>query len=147
MKRKKLLCVITFLMLLVSAARSQPKAQLSETVDTNYVNKLLQQSKESLNESPDKAISIATKAKESAEKIGFTKGIATALKNIGIGYYYQGKYIETLDYWTQSLKLFESLKDQIGVSNLLNNSSAINKYLRALSCVSFLFASISPWLL
>lgn len=125
MKRKKLLCVITFLVLLVSAARSQPKAQLSETVDTNYVNKLLQQSKESLNESPDKAISIATKAKESAEKIGFTKGIATALKNIGIGYYYQGKYIETLDYWTQSLKLFESLKDQIGVSNLLNNISAI----------------------
>jgi tetratricopeptide (TPR) repeat protein len=56
---------------------------------------------------------------------GFKKGVAYALKNIGLAYYTKGKYSETLGYWQQSLKLFEVIGDQTGVSNLLNNIGAI----------------------
>jgi class 3 adenylate cyclase len=93
--------------------------------DTILINTLLQQSRDSLNESPEKAIELAMQAKDLSEKAGFQSGHAYALKNIGLGYYYQGKYIETLDYWNQSLKLFDSLKDQIGVANILNNIGAV----------------------
>jgi class 3 adenylate cyclase len=89
------------------------------------VNSLLQQSKEHFGDDPVKAINFAIQAKEMAEKINFLKGKALALKNIGIGYYYQGKYLETLEYWNESLKIFEQLKDDIGVANLLNNIAAI----------------------
>ena len=127
MKRIKLLHTIGLFVWLSLANNIQTRAQATdgEKVDTGFINKLLQQSKESLNESPDKAISLATQAKDLSEKIGFMKGKALALKNIGLGYYYQSKYIETLDYWNKSLRLFESLKDEVGVANLLNNIGAI----------------------
>jgi class 3 adenylate cyclase len=47
------------------------------------------------------------------------------LKNIGMLYYQKGRYVETLDYWSQSLELFEELKDDIGISNMLNNIGAV----------------------
>jgi class 3 adenylate cyclase/tetratricopeptide (TPR) repeat protein len=93
--------------------------------DTAMVNNLLQQSKEQFNNDPAKSISLAMQAKDLAEKISFIRGEALALKNVGLGYYYQGKYLETLEYWNESLKIFEQLKDEIGVANLLNNIAAI----------------------
>ena len=30
-----------------------------------------------------------------------------------------------LDYWNQSLQIFESIKDDVGISNMLNNIGAI----------------------
>ncbi len=108
-------------------ADSQPsdKPATWQTADTAMINSLLNQSKEMFGESPERAVILAQQAKDLAEKVGFTEGLAYAYKNIGLGYYFQGKNIETLDNWNQSLKIFESLEDQIGVSNLLNNISAI----------------------
>ena len=93
--------------------------------DTASVNFLIQTSKSKLTTSPDSAIMLAQQAVQISEKIGFEKGRATALKNIGLGYYYQGKYLETLDYWTQSLEIFESIKDENGIANLQNNIAAV----------------------
>ncbi len=89
--------------------------------DTNKVNSQLLLSKKYFGTDPNLAIKIASEARDLSEKINFPKGIAYALKNIGIAYYMQGKYIETLDYWQQSEKVFQSMNDKVGVANILSN--------------------------
>ncbi len=122
MKTMKILLAIS-LLLFLKRASGQSSAEF--TADTTTVNVLLQQSKDSLTSNPNKAISLAMQARDLAEKSQFLKGKAYALKNIGLGNYYQGKYVETLDYWNQSLSIFETLNDKLGVANLLNNIGAI----------------------
>lgn len=93
--------------------------------DTIKVNILLDLSKRLYSLEPDESIRFGNQANELAQKSDFKKGVAYALKNIGLAYYTKGKYSETLGYWQQSLKLFEVIGDQTGVSNLLNNIGAI----------------------
>jgi signal transduction histidine kinase/CheY-like chemotaxis protein len=93
--------------------------------DTIKVNILLDLSKRLYSLEPDESIRLGNQANDLAEKSGFKKGVAYALKNIGLAYYTKGKYSETLGYWQQSLKLFEVIGDSTGVSNLLNNIGAI----------------------
>lgn len=63
----------------------------------------------------------AKKARDFADAIGFKKGKAYALKNMGVVEYYQGNYLAVLDYWLKSLEIFESIGDDLGVANLTNN--------------------------
>jgi len=93
--------------------------------DTIKVNILLDLSKRLYSLEPDESIRLGNQANDLAEKSDFKKGVAYALKNIGLAYYTKGKYSETLVYWQQSLKSFEVIGDQMGVSNLLNNIGAI----------------------
>ena len=37
----------------------------------------------------------------------------------------KGKYAETLDYWNQSLRIFETMKDDVGIANMLSNIGAV----------------------
>ena len=60
-----------------------------------------------------------------ANTLGYKEGMAYSLKNIGMAEYYQGNYLDVLDYWSQSLETFESIKDTIGITNMLNNLGAI----------------------
>ena len=123
---KKQLVVTGLFIILTSGTFSQkPIDGLTNDADTSTVNKLLQLSKEKLGTAPDSSISIALQAVQIADLIDFQKGKALALKNVGLGYYYQGKYLETLDYWTRSLHLFESMKDETGIANLLSNIGAV----------------------
>jgi len=125
MKNKKV-SLIALLMSFAAITFSQETKPAPEaTTDTAKVNALLQQSKDLFATDPNKAIGIATEAKNLAAKVGYPQGEATALKNIGIGYYYQGKYVETLDYWEQSIKMFEDIKDEKGIANLLSNIAAV----------------------
>jgi tetratricopeptide (TPR) repeat protein len=107
------------------------------------VNSLLLLSKKYFNEEPEEAIRIANQARNLAEKIKFKKGEAYALKNIGIGYYMQGKYLETFEHWNKSMKCFDALDDQQGVANILSNigsvyfdqgddANALDNYLKSL---------------
>jgi len=93
--------------------------------------------------SPEEAINFGTQGKELAENINYQTGLAYALKNIGLGYYKRGDYVETSIYWEESLEIFESLGDDLGSANLLSNlgvvltdlgkdDKAINNYLRSL---------------
>ncbi|HRH02290.1 MAG TPA: adenylate/guanylate cyclase domain-containing protein [Bacteroidia bacterium] len=102
----------------IDSLKTVVKSGIDDTTKVNALNSLC---KKYLGNNPQEAIKIATEAKELAEKTGFQKGKAYALKNIGIAYYTQGKYIETLDYWQQSEVVFKSLNDKVGVANILSN--------------------------
>jgi len=66
----------------------------------------------------DSAIALASRS-------GFRKGQAYALKNKGLVNYYQGKYLDVFDNWTQSLNLFESIGDPLGIANMASNLGVI----------------------
>jgi signal transduction histidine kinase len=106
-------------------ARAQSKTQ-SYAADTVKVNALIAKSKAFAGNEPEEAIKYSIQAKELSERIRFTKGAALALKNIGNVYYTQGKYLEAVNYWTQSLTGFRSMNDLVGVSNILNNIGVIH---------------------
>jgi adenylate cyclase len=126
MKQKlKFISLSLFIASIGSFAQKPPVDELTITKDTASVNLLLKESKGKLGTSPDSAISLAIQAKSLAEEINYPQGKALSLKNIGLGYYYQGKSLETLDYWTQSLAMYESLKDETGIANLLSNIGAV----------------------
>ncbi|HAK12675.1 MAG TPA: adenylate/guanylate cyclase domain-containing protein [Chitinophagaceae bacterium] len=121
--RKELICLCS---LASSVAYSQNVSIRNYTSqDTIRVNQLLSISKSNFSKAPDSAIIYAVKAKELAVSVNYQEGVAYALKNIGIAYYYQGKDIEALDFWKQSLEIFKSIKDEIGTANILNNIGAI----------------------
>src|SRR5215212_1169759 len=102
MKKRPLSLFVLLIGLAITVYSQSSNSSAQNEGDTAFINKLIDQSKDSLNESPQKAIVLATRARDLAEKTGFLEGKAKALKHIGLGYYYQGKYIETLDYWNQS---------------------------------------------
>jgi adenylate cyclase len=76
-------------------------------------------------EHPDSTISIGMTAKTLAEKIGYQKGVALAAKQVGYGYYLQGKYREAFKLWQQSLEAYQAIGDKKGVANMLSNQGAI----------------------
>src|SRR6516225_3866247 len=93
-----------------------------DTARVDLMNKL---SVAYFNTSPDKAMKYGTDARTLAESSGYTQGLAYALKNIGIAYYMQADYVQTLTYWNQSLKEFENANDKKGIANILSNLGAI----------------------
>lgn len=93
--------------------------------DTTRVNLLNTISYSLFTSAPAEAVDYGKQALNLAESTNFKKGIAYALKNIGLGYYMQGNFLEVLNYWDQSLKVFETMNDKLGVSNILNNLGAI----------------------
>src|SRR5215204_3718568 len=126
MKWKLLILCIGFISIWIKGI-SQPIPSEEATVkDTLLVNSLLQQSREHFNDDPDKALALAIQAKELAEKNSFENGVGYALKNIGICYFNQSKYLEALDFWNQAIKVFESINDKVGVSNMLANIGSVH---------------------
>jgi len=71
--------------------------------------------------SNDESLKYSEKARDLSTELGYIKGKALALKQIGNANYYKGNYLEVFDYWTQSLENYEILKDSIGISNILSN--------------------------
>ncbi len=108
-----------------SYTKSQNIIQTSFKDDTTRVNNLILASKNQFNTNPAKSIIYGKQAYALAEKIKFKTGAAYALKNIGIAYYIQGKYAETLEYWQRSLSIFQSIGDKLGEANLLSNLGGV----------------------
>ena len=94
-------------------------------VDTFQVKILNDLSYSVLNQDPDQAITYGLMAKEMAELVDYDIGLAYALKNMGLGFYYLGDYLKVLEYWTESLNTFEHARDTVGIANMLNNLGAI----------------------
>ncbi len=133
-KKKHFLTFIILLFISFSIGFSQETSQnVFSKEDTIRVNQLLSLSKSYFSKAEDSAIAYALKAKELAESVQYQEGIAYALKNIGIGYYNQGKDVEALDNWKRSLDIFKSIKDEIGTANILNNIGAIYFYQKDLT--------------
>src|SRR5829696_7300128 len=115
MKKQKL----SFLVLLISLAisiysQAQVNTEGDKKMDTASVNAMLQESKDLLKVDINKAIGRAKLAGEMADEINYPQGKALALKNIGLGYFRQGNYLETLNKWFESLRIYESISDQNG---------------------------------
>ena len=94
--------------------------------DTVKVNTLITLSGSMLRSNSDEALKYAREAKDLADKLGFQRGQAYALKSIGMGYYFQGNYFETVIIWQQSLSTFQKIGDKLGIANMLNNLGAVN---------------------
>ena len=120
-----------FLVILIALAMniySQPNIQNiqdEKEIDTATVNSILKESRDLLGSDVEKAISRARLALDMADKINFPQGKAWALKNIGIGYFRQGNYLETLNNWFESLNIYEKVGDETGIANLLSNIAAV----------------------
>jgi serine phosphatase RsbU (regulator of sigma subunit)/tetratricopeptide (TPR) repeat protein len=93
--------------------------------DSTKVEVLISICKTECRELPDSAIFHGNEALKMSEKLEYRKGIADAYKYIGMGYYFLGKYFETINYWQQALNSFESINDKVGVSNILSNLGAL----------------------
>ena len=126
MNLKKIIFSLSlFFASLTAFSQNEPGEQAPVNGDTTFVNTLLQQSKAHFTDSPAKAIDLAYQAKVIAQNLHFQKGEAYALKNIGIAYYFQGKYLEALDYYQQSLKFFTEIKDYVGMANIYSNIGVV----------------------
>ena len=98
---------------------------VSSGQDTAKVDLLIELSRYYVRSSPDTAILICEEAEELAQKLNYRDGVATALKYIGMAYYFQGKYLETIQYWQRSKEVFEQSGNTKGVANMLSNIGAI----------------------
>jgi class 3 adenylate cyclase len=94
--------------------------------DSLKVNTLIDISGSLLRVDTKEALRYAKEALALAEKLDFVRGQAYALKSIGMSYYFQGNYIETLLFWQQSLSAFQTIGDKLGIANMLNNLGAVN---------------------
>ena len=95
--------------------------------DTAMVSTLNNLGLELLNQGEiDESLNYSEKARDLATELGYTKGKALSLKQIGNANYYKGNFLEVFDYWEQSLENFEILKDSIGISNILSNLGIIH---------------------
>ncbi len=146
-KARLLLFLITLIPFLVNGQNvylDSLKVELANTRDDTIKVKILNAISNSIySSSPDEAIAYGTQAKELAEQINDSTGMAYALKNIGLGHYIYFNHVEVSINWEQSLAIFEALNDDLGSANLLSNlgviysaqgddAKAIDYYLRSL---------------
>lgn len=93
--------------------------------DSSRVLTLIELSSQYYRNNTEEARRLATKAKDLAGVSSYTYGVAYAHKAIGMTYYFEGDYIDVLVHWKLALEAFESIADQNGVSNILNNIGAV----------------------
>lgn len=74
---------------------------------------------------PSEAIDYGKQAYDLAKNLDYKSGLAIASKNIGIGYYFLGNYVEALIHWEKSLSIFRSMEDDLGAANIMTNLGAI----------------------
>ncbi len=131
MKRQKIFIHIFFICLpAIGVAQNNFVDSLKLLVskgnnDTSKVNNLLLLSKEYISLSPADAIKYSNEAKDLSEKLRYRPGVAYAQKNIGMVYYNQTKYVETIEHWTQSYLLFDSIGDKVNEALLLSNIGSV----------------------
>lgn len=115
-------CILAF-----SSSHAQTKEQNKQRrpSDSIKVIALLESIKQNLAIDPAKAIEFGNEAVALAGKDGFEKELALGFKMLGIANYYQGNNVDALNFYKQSLAVFTSLGDDVGISNLQNNIGAI----------------------
>ncbi|OJJ17098.1 hypothetical protein BKI52_30770 [marine bacterium AO1-C] len=71
--------------------------------------------------SPDTSRIISQQALELAQKLDFTLGIANANNAIAISYYFQGNYVQAVEYYKKALASHQKIDNKRGVSRAYNN--------------------------
>ncbi len=127
MKEKKhfIFCLILFFSIKGLAQETDSallkKALLTSKEDSTRVNALIGLSSYYLNSAPDEARRYGEQAVQLSRKIRYTYGVANGLKAIGDANYFLGNTPATLDYYSQSLLLFDSLNDMSKKAIIYNN--------------------------
>jgi adenylate cyclase len=106
-------------------ADSLKKVLSTNIADSAKVDVLNALCKVFFNTNPDTSIIIATTAKLLAEQINYKPGLALAFKNIGKGYYLEGKYKEAVLNWQQAIEVYTLSNDKKGIANMLSNQGAV----------------------
>lgn len=104
----------------VDSLKKRITVQNDDTTKVNQLNQLTSQIIQS-----NEAITFANQAIKLSEKIGYTKGKALALKNLGLYYFIKSDFIPAEEYWTEALNVYTELNDESGRSNILNNMGSI----------------------
>jgi adenylate cyclase len=131
MKRSRIaFLVVYFFFSLLCQGQSTRQDSLKKVLetaegDTNRVYTLIEICQLEYRQDPVDVVIYGNEALDLSEKLDFVKGKALAYKYIGLGYYFQGDYWETVNQWQQSLSNFEAINDKVGVSNILNNIGAV----------------------
>ncbi|MDH4091894.1 MAG: tetratricopeptide repeat protein [Cyclobacteriaceae bacterium] len=97
-----------------------------EKNDSLKVDALIELGTAYLNVDLDEGLRYGNQARDLAEKSGVKKGLGFALKLLGLGYVYQGNYVEADIQFKASLAVFESIDFKDGISNILNNLGSLN---------------------
>ncbi len=121
---RKLLYILLFTVLpaLPKSASAQMDSLLNALKtakeDTNKVN-LLNELSEQCDEKD--IVLYAQQCYDLAEKLSYRKAMADALNNMGYAYDHFGDITRSLDCYTRSLKIYESIGDKNGIASVLNN--------------------------
>ncbi len=107
---------------------SLKKRLLTQQVDTNKINTLHELCKRHLFSDSKIALHFGQQACDLSRTLGFKKGEAKALHNIGIVYYNIGNYDSALYFFSSSVKIKRSLNDKKGMASSFNNMGAIYDY-------------------
>ncbi|MFT3910068.1 MAG: adenylate/guanylate cyclase domain-containing protein [Ferruginibacter sp.] len=106
----------------IDSLKNLLSTNLNDSVRVNVLNAL---SKAFFNDNPDTSVTIALTSKKLAEQINYQRGLAQANKNLGAGYYLQGKYKDAVISWQQALDVYKLNDDKTGVANMLSNMGAV----------------------
>lgn len=98
----------------------------SDLPDSSRVSTLVALSGQYRRTDPEQARRLAVEARQLALQNGFKPGLAQAYKAIGMTYYFQNDWVNTLVNWKLALETFRSINDLNGVSNILNNLGAVH---------------------
>ena len=127
-----ILLFFSLLFLLIVSASAQ-ETQLDSLIramekmknDTSKVNAFNAISKKYFTINSELSVFYGLQSSALAKKLNFKKGIALAYKNIGIGYYYLGNYIEAIKSYELALQTFDSIGDKKGMANIYSNMGNI----------------------
>ncbi|HSY76554.1 MAG TPA: tetratricopeptide repeat protein [Bacteroidia bacterium] len=108
-----------------------------DTVKVNLLNVLSGKLNETSNY--DSALNCATDANILAEKLGFKKGRAMALRNIASVHFAHGNNTTALEYYTRALNLNQEISDKVGIAADYSGMGTIYEnegdYPKALDCI------------
>ncbi len=120
LKKSYLQQLLPLLLIFKIAGGQQPVLPDSIKVET-----LLNQSRDFMSTSADSAFGYAEKAVQFAAEADYKSGQALAVKTLGNIRYVQGNYIEAIQYWQESLSLYDTIGDKTGVSTILSNIGVV----------------------
>ena len=79
---------------------------------------------------PQKALTYSKEALKLASDISYTKGLGYALRNIGICGWRLGDYTSSIKNLSESIIIFDKLKDKVGKASSLNGLGIVHRKLR-----------------
>jgi adenylate cyclase len=127
---KTILPISLFLLIVtVVMAQADPNTKLGQTEispeDTFKIDSLLNQARLLYGTNPEKTFIRSNSARHLAEQLNDSARIAVSLKTAGNGLYAMTDYVQAMEYWESAIRIYSSIGDKIGQSNVLSNMGAI----------------------